>query len=87
MEFSVIHHIKDAGAWQECLESHPPWPESFTLLAFVEAKDKSQAMCIWQAPDQDLLQQRLDEGLGRGAVNVIVPVDVRHLASSSVDPG
>jgi hypothetical protein len=81
MEFGVIHEISDPTAWQECLDSHPPWPENFTLLAFVEGIDKSRAMCIWRAPDQDTLQHQLDANLGRGAVNVVVPVHLRHLAS------
>ena len=84
MEFGVVHEISDPTAWQECLDADHTWPEDFTLLAFVEAKDKSRAMCIWQAPDQGTLQAHLDENLGRGAVNVVVPVDLRHFAGPSL---
>ena len=78
MEFGVIHEIHDPAAWQADLDRHAPFPDDFTLLAFVEGKDKTRAMCIWRAPDQETLQQHLDEKLGRGAVNVVVPVDLRY---------
>ncbi len=79
MEFGVVHEISDATTWQECLDSDLTWPDDFTLLAFAEATDQSRALCIWRAPDQAVLQQRLDENLGRGAVNVIMPVNVHRL--------
>jgi hypothetical protein len=83
MEFAVVHEISDPAAWQEVLDAEHSWPEGFTLLAFAEAKDRSRAMCLWRAPDQAVLQARLDENLGRGAVNLVMPVDLRHLG----DPG
>jgi hypothetical protein len=82
MEFGVIHEIHDAAAWQADLDSHAPWPDDFTLLAFVEGKDKTRAMCLWRAPDEVTLQHHLDKNLGRGAVNVVVPVDLRYFAET-----
>jgi hypothetical protein len=78
MEFGVIHEITNPDAWQKALESDPSWPDEFALLSFVEAEDKRRAMCIWRAPSQAVLQERLDQNLGRGAVNQVFPVVLHH---------
>ena len=79
MEFGVIHQISDPDAWQQDLDADHSWPEQFSLLSFVEAEDKSRALCVWRAPDESVLQEHLDKNLGRGAVNVVFPVTLHHL--------
>jgi hypothetical protein len=83
MEFGVIHEISDPQAWQDSLDAAPSWPDDFSLLSFVEAEDKSRALCVWRAPSQAILQEYLDRNLGRGTVNIIFPVALRHFQ----DPG
>ena len=83
MEFGVIHQISDAVAWQQDLDADHSSPQEFELLSFVEAEDKSRALCVWRAPDESTLQSHLDRNLGRGAVNVVFPVTLRHFR----DPG
>ena len=85
MEFSVIHEIHDPAAWQADLDANLPTPKELSLLAFMEAKDKSRAMCIWRAPDQETLQQHVDKNHGRGSVNVVIPIDLHHFAEAEPD--
>ncbi len=82
MEFGVIHEIYDREAWQDCLDNHAQWPESFVLLAFAESKNRSRAICLWRAPSESILRQWLNENLGRGAANVIMPIDLHQFAET-----
>jgi len=80
MDFAVIHEILDAEGWQQALEADDgSMPDGFDNPVFVEAVDKSRALCVWHAPSQDALQAMLDEFLGQAAVNHVFPINVHRL--------
>ncbi len=79
MEFAVIHTIENVAAWQEALDTHDAFPPGFLLFAFVEAQDRSRAMCIWRAPSKEALQESLDGFFGHAVVNEVFPIDVHVL--------
>ena len=84
MELGVIHEIHDPQAWQKALDDHEDFPPDFSLLVFVEAVNRSQAMCIWRASSAEAVQEALDQRFGHAAVNKVFPIDV-HLVESQPD--
>lgn len=74
--FVVLHHIRDAAGWGAALDAGHSWPEGFDLRSFVETDDQELAVCVWQAPGRDQLQQSLDAAFGHVVVNEIHAVTV-----------
>ena len=80
MDFAVIHTIKNPDAWNQAIAAAGnSLRDGFSLPVFVVAKDKSRAVCIWHAPDGDVLQAALDQDLGESAVNDVFAVDIMRL--------
>jgi len=80
MDFAVIHEILDAEGWQQALEADDgSLPEDFENPVFVEAVDKSRALCVWHAPSQSALQSMLDDFFGHAVVNHVIPINVHRL--------
>jgi hypothetical protein len=80
MDFAVIHDIQDTDGWRQALAADDgTLPDDFENPVFVEAVDKSRALCVWHAPSQDALQTMLDEFLGQAAVNHVFPINVHRL--------
>lgn len=69
MHYGVVHDIRDPAGWDRVMSSNPTLPEGFVLLASVTQDDAARAMCIWEAPSLDGLQQLLDGAFGDAVVN------------------
>lgn len=79
MEVGVIHEIHDRDAWQQALDDHQDFPPDFSLLVFVEAVNRDQAVCVWRASNAEVVQKALDQRFGHAAVNKVFPIDVHVL--------
>jgi hypothetical protein len=69
MHLGVIHEIRDPAGWDAIIKSPPELPDGFVLLGSVTQDDARRAMCIWEAPNRDALQQVLDGAFGDAVVN------------------
>jgi hypothetical protein len=76
MNFGVVHRIHDSEGWAKALGSEDTFPSDFHLHSFVEAEDRHVALCVWEAPNRDALQEVLDRFFGHAAVNEVFPVDL-----------
>ena len=76
MNFGVVHRIHDPEGWAQALGNEHNYPSDFHLHSFVEAEDRHVAVCVWEAPNRDALQEVLDRYFGHAVVNEVFPVDL-----------
>jgi hypothetical protein len=76
MDFAAIHTINDVAAWDKIIGGQPNFPEGFTLQEFVVADDKSRAVCVWNAPGRQALEDTLQGFFGDAVVNDVFPVTI-----------
>ena len=69
MHLGVVHTIRDRAAWDRVVSGEPNFPPGFVLLGSVTQDDARRAMCIWEAPSLDELQNLLDGAFGDAVVN------------------
>ncbi|MCW2812216.1 MAG: hypothetical protein JWP61_2674 [Friedmanniella sp.] len=76
MDLAVIHNIHDPEGWQAALAGDHQYPPGFNLRSFVQGDDGKRAVCLWEAPSQEALQENLDRIFGQAVVNDVFPVHV-----------
>ena len=86
MDFGVVHRIHDPEGWAKALgNDEDTTPSDFHLHSFVEAEDRHVALCVWEAPSSDALQEFLDRSFGHAAVNEVFPVDLRVMGGRGAE--
>ena len=71
MYVGVIHTIKDSSGWVEGLRDLDlsALPPDVQVVASATASDASRAVCLWQAPSVEAVEQILEQIVGEIAVN------------------
>jgi hypothetical protein len=64
VDFGVVHRIHDREGWSKALGNEDTFPSDFHLHSFVEAEDRHVALCVWEAPSREALQEVLDRFFG-----------------------
>ena len=76
MLMGVVHTISDQTEWDESIGKFDlaALPAGFTLYSTVTAEDVSRALCVWEAPSCEDLQQLLDSAFATSAVTDCFPL-------------
>jgi len=85
VNFGVVHHIHDPQGWAKALGSEHTYPPDFHLHSFAEAQDRHVALCVWEAPSSDALQEALDRFFGHAVVNEVFPVDLHVMGGRGAE--
>jgi hypothetical protein len=73
--FIVIQHqIHDPAKFQQCAKEVFPLPEELKVHQFLPAPDLTQAVCLYEAPSIERLNQYLDEKLKPASTQRYYPV-------------
>jgi hypothetical protein len=83
VSFGVVHRIHDPEGWAKALDNEAP--SDLHLHSCVEAEDRHVALCVWEAPSSDALQEFLDRFFGHAAVNEVFPVDLRVMGGHGIE--
>ena len=80
--YVVVHHkfidSPTAFARGETLIRNEDAPTGVIGLQFYPARDGSEAVCLWEAPSVESVQQYVDSTLGDSSANACFAVDAEH---------
>ena len=78
MFIAIVHEIHDPARFQECAEEVFPLPEGLHVHQFFPAADLKKAVCLYQAPSVDRLQEYIDGTLRDASTQHYFPVAEEH---------
>lgn len=76
MTFVVNHSISHPEQFWNVLSGNPAVPEGFRVVALMPGADSSKAVCIWQAPNQQQLEELVQKTVGDYSQNSFMEVNV-----------